>query len=101
MAISFKNIKDPKLQLTDKLTFGKFAQCRVCDIIEDHYEYLIWAGKAGLVVYAPEVVLKLLDLAGFHETQRHYEEEIKPWMRDDYDESEYDITQTDLPDVPF
>jgi hypothetical protein len=101
MAISFKNIKDPKLQLTDKLTFGKFAQCRICDIIEDQYEYLIWAGKAGLVVYAPEVVLKLLDLAGFHETQRHYEEEIKPWMRDDYDESEYDISMGDLPDVPF
>lgn len=55
MAISFSKLKDPKLQLTDKLTFGKFKDCRICDIIPDHYEYLIWAESNGYVKLQQEV----------------------------------------------
>lgn len=101
MAIQFKNIKSTKLELEDKLTFGKFAQCRICDIIEDQFEYLIWAHKAGLVVYSIQVMQKLISLAGYHEQQRHYTEEVKPWEKADYDESDYEVGISDLPDVPF
>ena len=101
MAISFKKLRDPKLQLTDKITFGKLAGCRVCDVIEDHYEYLIWASKSGLVVYSTPVVERLLELGGFHEKLRYYREEVVPWIKDDWDEVDSDIQLGDLPDVPF
>lgn len=101
MAISFKNIKSTKLGLQDKITFGKFAQCRVCDIIEDQYEYLIWANKAGLVAYTAPVMEKLTKLAGYHQELRYQREEVEPWLKPDYDDSEYTIQNSDLPDVPF
>ena len=31
-----------KLDMLDKLTIGKFAGFRICDIIADDFEYLIW-----------------------------------------------------------
>lgn len=101
MAIQFKNVKSTKLSLQDKITFGKFGNCRVCDILEDQYEYLIWAEKSGLVKFNQEVIDKLLKVAGFTESARHYREEVEPWTKEDYDESEYDIQISDLPDVPF
>lgn len=55
MAKAFTQLKDPKLSLTDKLTFGKLKDCRVCDVIEDHLEYLIWCEKQGFVKFNQEV----------------------------------------------
>jgi hypothetical protein len=49
MAITFKNLRSPLLDLQDKILVGKLAGCRVCDCIQDHYEYLIWADKSGLM----------------------------------------------------
>ena len=63
--MSFSKLKDPKLQLTDKLTFGKFKDCRLCDIIEDHHEYLIWAEKQGFMKYSQEVTDVILEQAHF------------------------------------
>lgn len=65
MALNFKNLRDPKLGLTDKLTFGKFKDCRLCDIIEDHYEYLIWAEKQGYVKFQQDVTNLILEQANF------------------------------------
>ena len=56
MAISFNKLKDPKLGMLDKLTFGKLKDCRVCDVAQDHYEYLIWAEKNGFVKFQPETI---------------------------------------------
>lgn len=55
MAKAFTQLKDPKLSLTDKLTFGKLKDCRVCDVIEDHLEYLIWCEKQSFVKFSQEV----------------------------------------------
>ncbi len=55
MAKAFTNLKDPKLSLTDKLTFGKLKDCRVCDVVEDHLEYLIWCEKQGFIKFSQEV----------------------------------------------
>ena len=65
MALNFKNLRDPKLGLLDKLQFGKFKDCRLCDIIEDHYEYLIWAEKQNFVKFQPEVTSLILEQAHF------------------------------------
>jgi hypothetical protein len=107
MAISFKNIKDPKLGLTDTLTFGKLKGCRVCDVAQDHYEYLIWAEKSGYVKYQAEVVALIQEQASFAAWQINEAEEVAPYMdgnkyeylaeiasRQDYDTSFDD-------DVPF
>lgn len=65
MAINFSKLKDPKLSLTDKLTFGKLKDCRVCDVIQDHHEYLIWAEKQGYVKFHPIVIETIQEIAGY------------------------------------
>lgn len=65
MAISFNKLKDPKLGLLDKLTFGKLKDCRVCDVIQDHYDYLIWAEKEGYVKFQQIVIETIQETANF------------------------------------
>ena len=107
MAIKFTKLRDPRLGLTDKLTFGKLAGCRICDVAQDHYEYLIWAEKSGFVKYQPEVIELIQEQASFARWTIHEAEEVAPYMdgnkyeylaeiasRQDYDTSFED-------DVPF
>jgi len=82
MAVSFKKLKDPRLGLTDKITFGKLAGCRVCDVAQDHYEYLIWAEKSGFVKFQPEAVELIQEQASFARWQIHQDEEVKPWFEE-------------------
>jgi hypothetical protein len=89
MAIQFKNVKSTVLDMQDKITVGKLQGCRVCDVIEDHYEYLIWADKSGLMKFTGIVVETIQEHAGYKNQQRHYDEEVKPWI------------EPDLDDVPF
>ena len=51
--------------LLDKLTFGKLKDCRVCDVVQDHYEYLIWANKQGYVQFQKEVTDLIEEQANF------------------------------------
>jgi hypothetical protein len=108
MAISFKNLKSPVLGLTDKITVGKLSGCRVCDVIPDYYEYLIWADKAGLLKFQKIVVETIQEHAGYKNQQRHYDEEVAPYVtggkyeylaeiasRQDYD------TTFEEGDIPF
>ena len=81
MAIQFSKLRDPKLGMQDKITFGKLRDCRVCDCIQDHYEYLIWAEKNGYLKFQPIVVETIQEHAEYKNQQRHYEEEIKPWLK--------------------
>lgn len=80
MAKAFKTLKDPKLQMTDKLMFGKLAGCRVCDVIQDHYEYLIWAEKQGFVKYSQEVTDVILEAASFAKWEAPVEDTPKEIM---------------------
>lgn len=97
MAISFNKIKNPKLGLTDTITFGKLAGCRVCDVAQDHYEYLIWAEKSGFVKFQPEAIELIQEQASFAKWQVHYDEEVKPW----FDENSPPPLIFDEGDVPF
>ena len=83
MAIEFKSLKSPLLGLLDTIQVGKLTGCRVCDVIEDHYEYLIWADKQGLLKFQGLVVEIIAEQAGFSTQQQHYREEIEPWLEDD------------------
>lgn len=83
MSLSWKNLKSPLLGLQDLIPFGKLKGCRVCDVIQDHYEYLIWADKAGLAKFQPIVVETIQEAAKFADAQIHYEQEVKPWIDED------------------
>ena len=108
MAIKFTKLRDPRLGLTDKLTFGKLTGCRICDVAQDHYEYLIWAEKSGFVKFQPEAVELIQEQASFARWTIHEAEEVAPYMdgnkyeylaeiasRQDYD------TTFEEGDIPF
>ena len=92
MALQFKNLRSPLLGFEDKITVGKLAGCRVCDVVQDHHEYLIWAEKSGLLKFQGIVTETIAEHAGFKAQQRHYEEEVKPWV-----EPEHTVTDDDIP----
>lgn len=97
MAIGFKNLRSPLLGLTDTITFGKLAGCRVCDVAQDHYEYLIWAEKAGYVKFQAEAINLIQEQASFAAWQVHEAEEVKPW----FEETDLKPVVFDDDDVPF
>ena len=99
MAITFKNIKDPKLGLTDVISFGKLKGCRVCDAIEDYYEYLIWAEKQGYLKFQQIVIEVIQDAAKFEKMKAPVEE---PEQVDVYDKIRGNTyTGIILDDIPF
>jgi len=107
MAISFTKLKNPKLGLTDTLTFGKLAGCRICDVAQDHYEYLIWAEKSGYVKYQVEVVELIQEQASFACWKINEAQEVAPYINGNKYEylaeiasrQDYDTSFDD--DVPF
>jgi hypothetical protein len=100
MSIPFSKARDPKLGLTDKLTFGKLKDCRLCDVIQDHYEYLIWANKQGYVQFQKEVTDLIEEQAHFKRWEGVDEGNSQDDIRDVYEK----ITRIDYDwedDVPF
>lgn len=77
MAINFNKLKDPKLGMLDNITFGKLSGCRVCDVIQDHYEYLIWCEKQGFVKFQQDVTDLILEQANFEKWQPPVEPEVE------------------------
>lgn len=71
------------LALDSKITIGKLAGCRICDCIEDNYEYLLWAEKSGLLKYTQEVKDKINSYAQKVNAERFYREEVAPWADED------------------
>jgi uncharacterized protein (DUF3820 family) len=82
MAITFNKLKSPLLAPTDQISIGKFKGCRVCDVIEDNYEYLIWAEKQGFLKYSSETVEIIQEVAHFAKQKQHYTEEVEPYLED-------------------
>ena len=83
MAKTFGSLKSTKLDMMDKLTMGKFAGCRICDIIQEDFEYLIWLNKQGFANFTAPVMSDLLARAGFREAEEHYKNEVEPWEGED------------------
>jgi len=101
MAISFNKLKSPLLAPTDLIPLGKYKGCRVCDVIEDGYEYLIWAEKQGFLKYSAETVEIIKEAGHFMKEKRHYEEEEAPY-EDGYGEVQKDLLDTFAEDdIPF
>lgn len=99
MAISFSKLKNPALAPTDQLMFGKFKGCRVCDIVEDQFPYLMWLDANKMVSFTTESKRLLVTAADLAKAKRHYEEEEKPY-EDGYSESP-GVHEINFDDVPF
>lgn len=82
-------LKSPKLAPTDQLTFGKFKGCRICDIVEDEYEYLIFMEKHKFVSYNKETIALIHKHGNFAAEKRYLQEEVIPYI-DDYIYNELD-----------
>lgn len=95
MAIKFNKLRDPKLELTDRLTFGKFAGCRICDCIEDNYEYFQWLTKNTNIQFSEEVLDTITEFWRQSTQQRFIQEEVKPWQSQTQYFSDWDD------DIPF
>lgn len=91
MAKAFKDIKSTLLGYTDKLPFGKFKDCRICDILAEEYEYLIFLEKDGYLKYNRDLTERIKQKAGFELEKVHYAEEEAPW-EDGYE---------DYGDIPY
>ncbi len=91
MAKAFKDIKSTLLGYTDKLPFGKFKDCRICDILAEEYEYLIFLEKDGYLKYNRDLTERIKQKAGFELEKVHYVQEILPYLLEDWDQN----------DVPF
>ena len=99
MAISFSKLKNPALAPTDQLMFGKFKGCRVCDIVEDQFPYLMWLDANKMVSFTTESKKLMATTADLAKAKRHYEEEEKPY-EDGYSESP-GVHEINFDDVPF
>lgn len=87
MAKSFNSLKSNELGELDKLTFGKFKDCRIIDLIPENYEYLIFLEKSGIVKYNKGLIEKIKQKAIKEGWERHNREEVDPY-KDDYNESD-------------
>ena len=56
---------------------------------------MIWAEKSGLMKFTKIVVETIQEHAGYKAQQRHYEEEIKPWL--EHEEPPVLILDEDVP----
>ena len=59
MAIKFTKLQDSRLTLTDTIMTGKLAGSRICDVVNDYYEYLMWTETSGLLKYHQEVIVAI------------------------------------------
>lgn len=95
MAISFSKLKSPLLNYTDKITVGKLSGCRVCDVIPDYYEYLIWAEKTGLFKFTKLVRESIQEHLVYANQKTIYTQEIAPYL------TEPKYSDIEFEDVPF
>jgi hypothetical protein len=95
MAIKFTQIRDPKLQLTDTLSFGKLSGCRICDVIEDNYAYFQWLFKNSQIGFSSEVRATVAEFVRQAAEKQHHAEEVKSWLGNDPWFSDWDD------DIPF
>lgn len=85
MAKAFAQLKISKLAPTDKLTFGKYAGCRVCDVWDD-YEYFLWLDKSNPCLFSQKCKDNFKAAEKMFLAERHYREEVDPYINQSFDD---------------
>ena len=83
MAIQFNKLKSELLGLEDKIPRGKLQDCRVCDVVQDHWEYLEWTHSKQYIMLMPIALAAVRQAKSRHDYDRHYREEVLPWSDED------------------
>lgn len=83
MALQFNQLKSEALGLTDKIPRGKLQDCRVCDVVTDHWEYLKWAHSKQYIQLNPLALAALKQAESRYEYDRYQREEVQPYEDED------------------
>lgn len=81
MAKAFTQLKISKLAPTDKLTFGKYSGCRVCDCWDD-WEYFLWLSKQKPLLFNQTCLDNFTRARALYEAERYRQEEVDPYFDD-------------------
>lgn len=84
MSKPFKKVSS-EVGLNDTLMMGKFKGCRVCDILADEYEYLLWLDSNKMVKFSQEVLTKIQAAITERDMDIYYSNEVAPYL-DDFDD---------------
>jgi uncharacterized protein (DUF3820 family) len=82
MAKAFTQLKNPKLAPTDKIPFGKYKGCRVCDCWDD-YEYFLWLHKEHPGMFTQGCIDGFNSAKACYDKERYQREEVDPYLFDD------------------
>ena len=86
MAKAFTNLKKSAcLDAQDKLTFGKYKGCRVCDVWDD-WEYFLWLSNHRPGLFSKRCIDNFKSARAMHEAARHQREEVDPYINQDFDD---------------
>jgi len=85
MTVQFNKLKSSTLSLFDTIPFGKFKNCRVVDIIEEDYESILYL-QSKSKFFSEEVVNVANKYKEAAEKIINYENEIKPYLKDDFED---------------
>ena len=94
MAKSFTNLKSPLLGLSDLIPLGKLKDCRVCDVIQDHADYLNWLQTNGYIKFQ-QIVKETIQETIMVANQAVNDEDDRAYMEDQYQ------PLLEFEDVPF
>lgn len=84
MAKAFNQLKTVKLSPQDKLTFGKYKDCRVCDVWDD-FDYFLWLSKQKPALFSKECKDKFSCFKAKDSLARWKLEEVKPYLEPEPD----------------
>lgn len=85
MAKAFTNLRSTKLLAQSKITFGKYKDCRVCDVWDD-FEYFLWLHKNNPSLLDKSVVDTVKAAEAAYAAKIYKEQEIDPYLKQDLDD---------------
>ena len=85
MAKAFTSIRSQKLDPQSKLAFGKYKDCRVCDVWDD-YEYFLWLHKQNPNLFSSKCVENFNSAKAMHDAKIYQREEVDPYLSQDFDD---------------
>lgn len=85
MSIKFAKLSEITIGLTDKIPYGKFKDCRAIDIAKVEYEYVLYI-QSKTNLFSKEVIAEAKKQKEIVEEALHYENEVKPYMHDDFED---------------
>ena len=85
MSINFTKLSEITIGLTDKIPYGIYKDCRAIDVAKVEYDYILYI-QSKTKLFSKEVVDEAKRQKEKIEEAIHYENEIKPYLTDDFED---------------